>query len=632
MSSLFSFLYPSGTSSSNQHVAASSQKGLVTSSRRSSARNGADERQNGNGERVNCATVSHNGSSTSNVSHSMTRIQIKTESMSVSLMQKEMDTAAPLRRVSTSDVAEEEISELQRNPIKHDIQPSTSGTYPQGKQASTRHTEPASHTDNNNNTTSSTSSGSGRKRPQNPLRHLRSKSGNTCKASNGQEHNDDHLTKEQEASLKKEFATGKKNDGIELEPRQHEKRNKVSSPSVTRAMVTKFTRERDSVDSSNSGTSNEQQHRVSEDDYKQHQEHVPDSSISNRSTFKMLVQDIRKNDEITKGTTIKNRYTISSEGTIGSGSFGEIYEVEYLKTGGKYALKVIPPRFKRQARSEQKYLTMLREFERNHVIRFEESFVWKGKICFIFELLSYSLYDMLQYTNFKGLKLKIVQIIGRQILSSLEYLGSMRIIHCDLKPENILLCPIKERHFREEHLRIKLIDFGSACNVLEGPFVKYIQSRFYRAPEVILEHKYSYEIDLWSLGCILFELHTGLPLFAGENETEMIQLMVSLLGTPPKHMLHSSNKACKWFTFNSEKSSFDFNSSLILPRETLRQKLSLDTKEGPRRLWRDGRGYQKEYYEVFHDALQKMLQWDPQSRTSLRDLLRHPFFTLKFDK
>lgn len=48
----------------------------------------------------------------------------------------------------------------------------------------------------------------------------------------------------------------------------------------------------------------------------------------------------------------------------------------------------------------------------------------------------------------------------------------------------------------------------------------YIQSRFYRSPEVLLGRTYGYQIDMWSLGCLLVELHTGYPLFNGKNEND----------------------------------------------------------------------------------------------------------------
>ena len=103
-------------------------------------------------------------------------------------------------------------------------------------------------------------------------------------------------------------------------------------------------------------------------------------------------------------------------------------------------------------------------------------------------------------------------------------LPDIDVIHCDLKPENILL-RVSNRS------AIKVIDFGSSCKRTEQMFV-YIQSRFYRSPEVIMGLPYSQAIDMWSLGCILVELHVGTPLFSGEDEHDQMIRFVSLLGMP----------------------------------------------------------------------------------------------------
>ena len=116
------------------------------------------------------------------------------------------------------------------------------------------------------------------------------------------------------------------------------------------------------------------------------------------------------------------------------------------------------------------------------------------------------------------------------------------MIHCDLKPENILL-----RHPKRS--AIKLIDFGSSCR--DGQTVySYIQSRFYRSPEVLLGCSYSTMIDMWSLGCILVEMHTGEPLFSGQDEGDQIVKIYELLGAPPAAMIQSGTKGLKHFKRN----------------------------------------------------------------------------------
>ncbi len=83
---------------------------------------------------------------------------------------------------------------------------------------------------------------------------------------------------------------------------------------------------------------------------------------------------------------------------------------------------------------------------------------------------------------------------------------------------------------------IKIIDYGSSCLSAKKTYT-YIQSRFYRSPEVILGLPYDQLIDMWSLGCVLVEMHTGEPLFGGSDQLDQINRMVGALGMPPLHMI-----------------------------------------------------------------------------------------------
>jgi len=116
------------------------------------------------------------------------------------------------------------------------------------------------------------------------------------------------------------------------------------------------------------------------------------------------------------------------------------------------------------------------------------------------------------------------------------------IIHCDLKPENILLAPSVTTA-----AEVKVIDFGSAC--LEGKTVySYIQSRYYRSPEVLLGYPYTTAIDMWSFGCIVAELFLGLPLFPGASEYDVLQRMMKILGgQPPDELLREAKNTARFF-------------------------------------------------------------------------------------
>lgn len=126
-----------------------------------------------------------------------------------------------------------------------------------------------------------------------------------------------------------------------------------------------------------------------------------------------------------------------------------------------------------------------------------------------------------------------------QILQGLLFLKKYNIIHCDLKPENILL---KQKN----KTGIKIIDLGSGCYEQEQIYT-YIQSRFYRAPEIIFGIPYTCAIDMWSLGCILVELFQGYPIFPGEDEFEQVAMMMEVLDVPGAEFIEKGCRTKKFF-------------------------------------------------------------------------------------
>ena len=87
---------------------------------------------------------------------------------------------------------------------------------------------------------------------------------------------------------------------------------------------------------------------------------------------------------------------------------------------------------------------------------------------------------------------------------ALAYFEKYKVIHCDIKPE-IFYVKSDVSHI--------IADYGSSCFNVNTIVTSYIQTRYYRAPEIILGIKFSYPIDVWSLGCIIYELYFGHPLF-----------------------------------------------------------------------------------------------------------------------
>lgn len=185
---------------------------------------------------------------------------------------------------------------------------------------------------------------------------------------------------------------------------------------------------------------------------------------------------------------------------------------------------------------------------KDKIVRLHGSFTWRNHLCLVFELLSYNLYDLLRNTGFQGVSLNLTKKFGQQMCLALNFLerNPLQIIHCDLKPENILLCSARRS-------AIKIVDFGSSCDS-NSKFFKYIQSRFYRSPEVLLGTPYDLSIDMWSLGCILVEMHTGKPLFSGRDEEDQLCRIIEVLGMPPEHLIEQSPKKSQFFTKLSDGS------------------------------------------------------------------------------
>ncbi|OSD02767.1 hypothetical protein PYCCODRAFT_302758 [Trametes coccinea BRFM310] len=295
--------------------------------------------------------------------------------------------------------------------------------------------------------------------------------------------------------------------------------------------------------------------------------------------------------------------------TLGKGSFGQVLHCRDHGTGESVAIKIIrnKKRFHHQALVEIKILENLKKWdaeEKHHVIKMTEHFYFRGHLCIAMELLSINLYELIKANNFHGFTTGLIRRFTSQMLQSLALMRHHRIVHCDLKPENVLL-----RHPAKS--AIKVIDFGSSCFEHEKIYT-YIQSRFYRSPEVILGMNYHMAIDMWSLGCIMAELYTGFPIFPGENEQEQLACIMEVLGVPDKDFINRSSRKRLFFADTTGA-----------PRPVVNSK-GKRRRPGTKTL---AQALKNPPDDLFVDFISKCLVWDPERRLKPQAALRHPFIT-----
>lgn len=268
--------------------------------------------------------------------------------------------------------------------------------------------------------------------------------------------------------------------------------------------------------------------------------------------------DSKGDYRVVHGDHISYRYEVL--GSLGRGSFGQVLRCVDHATGTTVALKIIrnKRRFQRQAQVEASILAALMAcvpggdsgsstHGAHSIVRMHESFSFRSHLCITFELLGANLYEHIKAGGFVGCSPSLVRGVARQVLSTLVFLRDMRIVHCDLKPENILLPHgVIAGAPASSNTLVKVIDFGSSCYADQRLFT-YIQSRFYRAPEVIIGLPYGPEIDMWSLACVLAEVLTGAPLFPGEDEAEQVACIAEVLGPPTPAVLAGATRAKLFF-------------------------------------------------------------------------------------
>ncbi|KAG8193040.1 hypothetical protein JTE90_028153 [Oedothorax gibbosus] len=324
------------------------------------------------------------------------------------------------------------------------------------------------------------------------------------------------------------------------------------------------------------------------------------------------------------GDILQERYKIVA--TLGEGTFGKVVKV--MDMNSEYdsiaAVKIIKnvEKYREAAKLEINVLEKLAEIDpscKHLCVKMLDWFDYHGHVCIVFELLGKSVFDFLKNNNYFPYPIDQVRHMGYQLCYAVKFLHDNQLTHTDLKPENILFESSefdlvynskKKRNVRQVvNSNIRLIDFGSATFDHEHHST-IVSTRHYRAPEVILELGWSQPCDVWSIGCILFELYLGITLFQTHDNREHLAMMERILGPLPYRMCRKT----KTKYFYHGRLDWDHKSSAgRYVREnckSLKRYIPVDEDE----------------HRLLYELVARMLEYEPSQRITLEEALDHPFF------
>eukprot|EP00549_Striatella_unipunctata_P023659 CAMPEP_0118691848 /NCGR_PEP_ID=MMETSP0800-20121206/10923_1 /TAXON_ID=210618 ORGANISM="Striatella unipunctata, Strain CCMP2910" /NCGR_SAMPLE_ID=MMETSP0800 /ASSEMBLY_ACC=CAM_ASM_000638 /LENGTH=314 /DNA_ID=CAMNT_0006589703 /DNA_START=92 /DNA_END=1037 /DNA_ORIENTATION=+ len=298
---------------------------------------------------------------------------------------------------------------------------------------------------------------------------------------------------------------------------------------------------------------------------------------------------------------------------IGEGTYGVVYKAKDRVNGEIIALKKI----RLEAEDEGipstaiREISLLKELQHPNIVRLFDVVHTERKLTLVFEFLDQDLKKYLDICD-GGLDLPILKSFLFQLLTGVAYCHHHRVLHRDLKPPNLLINREEDlwKHYGKSasHCRsllrkgqLKLADFGlaRAFGIPVRSYTHEVVTLWYRAPDVLMgSRKYSTPVDIWSVGCIFAEMANGRPLVAGTSESDQLDRIFRLLGTP---------------------TIADYPGIIELPEFSPELPKYPPPRHGIAGLvpTLDASGV---------DLLSRMLQYDPARRVTAQKALEHPFF------
>jgi len=309
--------------------------------------------------------------------------------------------------------------------------------------------------------------------------------------------------------------------------------------------------------------------------------------------------DLETNCYLVQGTKfeVDKRYRIIEP--MSHGAYGIVCSAEDKDVGERVAVKKIESVFEHITITKRtlRELRILRHLQHENLMQVKNIFMTgkKGEfeeIYVVSELMETDLASTLRSSQ--PLSDDHCQFFLYQVLRGMKYVHSAQVIHRDLKPRNLLVnsnCDLKICDFGLA--RVRFADKEWVC-----PMTEYVCTRWYRAPEVLCSWTdYSGAIDIWSIGCILAEMHMRKPLYPGHNTQQQLDLIIGLLGSPEgEELLKIPNEKCRKFIKS-------------LPKTFGRQFGEVFVDMAP----------------LAQDLLAKTMRWDPESRITVVEALQHPY-------
>ncbi|XP_056129973.1 cyclin-dependent kinase 18 isoform X2 [Lampris incognitus] len=278
-------------------------------------------------------------------------------------------------------------------------------------------------------------------------------------------------------------------------------------------------------------------------------------------------------------------------GKLGEGTYATVFKGRSKLTENLVALKEIRLEHEEGAPCTAiREVSLLKNLKHANIVTLHDIIHTDRSLTLVFEYLDS---DLKQYLDNCGNLMSIhnIKIFMFQLLRGLSYCHKRKILHRDLKPQNLLI---------NDKGELKLADFGlaRAKSVPTKTFSNEVVTLWYRPPDVLLgSTEYSTPIDMWGVGCILYEMMTGRPMFPGATVKEELQLVFRLMGTPTEETWPGigTNEEFRFYLFPQYKCQPLINH---VPR--------LDT-EGI-------------------DLLSALLLYDTRGRISSEASLHHPYF------